>query len=124
MDAQGGVLSSLAFGASVLRRGQNLIWFPEGQRSASGELLPFQPGIGMLLERFEVPVVPTCIRGTHAAMPPGSAIPRPRPVRVTFGDPLEPGDLAREDGDSGEDKADLIVHALRARAAAMIEEAG
>jgi long-chain acyl-CoA synthetase len=103
--------SSLAFSAAVLERGKNLVWFPEGQRSSTGELQPFKPGVGMLLERFRVPVVPVFIRGTYEAMPPGRLLPRPRPVTVTFGEPLSPDDLERRG--KGEQAQDRITNALR-----------
>lgn len=64
-------LSSLAFSAAVLKREQILVWFPEGERSVTGELQPFKPGLGRLLIRYPVPVVPVFIHGTHQAMPPG-----------------------------------------------------
>ena len=51
-------LSSLAFGAAVLRRGQSLVWFAEGERSLTGDLQPFKPGMGVLLSYYPVPVIP------------------------------------------------------------------
>jgi len=63
--------SSLAFGAAVLQREKNLVWFPEGQRSSNGELQKFKRGIGMLLDHYRVPVVPVFIRGTREVMPQG-----------------------------------------------------
>jgi long-chain acyl-CoA synthetase len=108
-------VSSLAFGAALLKRERNLVWFPEGQRSPDGELQPFKPGIGMLLDHFRVPVVPVFIRGTHEAMPPGQALPRPKNITVTFCRPLDVDDLERQ-GD-GEEPQDRIVHALRERIA-------
>lgn len=95
IDPQSGVISSLAFGAAVLDRGHNLVWFPEGERSPDGELKPFRAGIGLLLERYSVPVVPMAIEGTHEALPPGRAVPRLRKVTVTFGDPLDPKSLTQ-----------------------------
>ena len=59
-------LSSLAFGAAVLKRKKNLIWFPEGGFSPTGALQPFKPGIGLLLEHYPVPVVPVFLHGTRA----------------------------------------------------------
>jgi long-chain acyl-CoA synthetase len=84
-------VSSLAFGAAVLRRGKNLVWFPEGERSASGRLLPFKAGIGLLVAHCPVPVVPVYIRGTYAALPVGKFWPRLKPVTVVFGEPVMPG---------------------------------
>ncbi|WP_207890344.1 AMP-binding protein [Rubrobacter taiwanensis] len=107
--------SSLAFSAAVLERGKNLVWFPEGRRSPTGELQPFKPGVGMLLEHFRVPVVPVFIRGTREAMPQGQILPRPHPVTVVFGEPLEPDELERQgEGDRPQDR---ITSALRERVA-------
>ncbi|HET6658855.1 MAG TPA: AMP-binding protein [Rubrobacter sp.] len=81
--------SSLAFGAAVLRRGQNLVWFAEGERSPTGTLQPFKPGVGMLLRYYRVPVVPVFIRGTFEAMPRGQFLRRLEQVTVTFGEPFD-----------------------------------
>src|SRR5690606_18444841 len=69
--------SSLALAAAVLGRGHNLVWFPEGQRSATGRLLEFRPGLGRVLERYaDVTVIPTWIDGTFDAWPRDRAWPR------------------------------------------------
>jgi long-chain acyl-CoA synthetase len=111
--------SSLAFGAAVLGRGKNLVWFPEGERSWTGELGPFKRGLGVLLEYHRVPVVPVFVEGTYAAMPRGSALVRPRRITVTFGQPLGVDELERR-GD-GEEPRDRIVEALRDRISEMGE---
>ena len=108
-------LSSLAMGAAVLARRRNLVWFPEGGRSPTGELQPFQPGIGVLLDHFNVPVVPVFIHGTERALPPGRALPRRAPVTVLFGRPLDPRELATRG--RGEDAAHRIADALHAAVA-------
>jgi long-chain acyl-CoA synthetase len=110
IDANRAVLSSLAFGAAVLKRRQNLIWFPEGHRSESGDLQPFQPGIGMLLDHFQIPVVPVSIRGTYEAMPPGAVRPRRRHVSILIGDPLDPKTLVNQG--QGDQRHERIVQAL------------
>jgi long-chain acyl-CoA synthetase len=110
IDSHRAVFSSLAFGAAVLKRQEKLVWFPEGHRSHTGELQPFRPGIGVLLNRFPVPVVPVFIRGTHEAMPPGKAWPRPKKLTITFGKPLDPREL--EQRGEGEQPQERIVRAL------------
>jgi long-chain acyl-CoA synthetase len=108
-------VSSLAFGAAALERGKSLIWFPEGQRSHGGELQPFKPGVGLLLDHFRVPVVPVSISGTYEAMPPGRALVRPKAITVVFGELLSVVDLDRQgEGDRSQDR---IVQALRDRVA-------
>jgi len=106
---QAGV-SSLAFGAAVLKRGRKLVWYPEGQRSATGELQQFEPGIGVLLNHFRVPVVPVIIHGTYKAMPPGKVLVRPKKIMVLFGQPLDVDELEQQG--EGEEPQDRVVEAL------------
>jgi 1-acyl-sn-glycerol-3-phosphate acyltransferase len=84
---------------------------PEGERSPTGRLLPFRPGIGLLLSRFPRPVVPVAIHGTREALPRGHWLIRPRPVLVTFGDPVESARLVAP-GTPPEEAARRIVRAL------------
>jgi long-chain acyl-CoA synthetase len=109
--------SSLALGAAVLKRRKNLVWFPEGERSPTGDLQLFKPGIGMLLEHFKTPVVPVFLRGTYAAMPRGKILPRLQPVTVIFGQPLDADDLDQQG--EGEQAHERIVQALHDRVAAL-----
>jgi long-chain acyl-CoA synthetase len=119
VDADRRPVSSLAFGAAVLKRQKNLVWFPGGQRSPTGELQEFKGGIGALLEHFRVPVVAVVIHGTREAMPPGQALPRPKKVRVEFDRPLEVDDL--EQRGEGEEPQDRIVRALHDRIAELLD---
>jgi long-chain acyl-CoA synthetase len=89
VDSQLGAAASLAYGLAVLQRGQNLVWFPEGRLSPSGSMLPLAGGLGVLLARNPVPVVPVLIRGTFEALPLGRTIPRPTSCQVIFAPPLD-----------------------------------
>jgi len=73
----------------LLARGYDVVWFPEGKRSPTGELQAFEGGVGVLIEDVAAAVVPMAIDGTFAAWPKHRRWPRPAPVRVAFGDPLE-----------------------------------
>jgi long-chain acyl-CoA synthetase len=110
--------SSLAFGGATLRRGQGLVWFPEGARSRDGRLQPFRPGLGRLLDRWRVPVVPVVISGTHAAWPPSQLLPSLHPLRVEFLPPAQAAELAAEG--QGKSQAERIVDALHRRVAEAI----
>lgn len=94
IDPESKAISSLAFGSAVLQSGSNLVWFPEGSRSASGHLQPFRPGIGMLLARYPVPVVPAVIMGAYESLPVGARLPRFQRITVVFAPPLQPPNLA------------------------------
>lgn len=114
-------LSSLALGAAVLARGRGLVWFPEGRRSPSGELLPFRPGLGRILGHQPVPVVPVWIEGTQHVWPPGRRWPRRAEVAVRFGPAVETAAL-REAGHGASEDA-RIVDALHDHVAALAPRA-
>ncbi len=81
--------ASLALAAALLKRGDGLIWFPEGQRAQDGKLQEFKPGIGLVLRAQPVPVVPVWIKGTWELMPRGRLLPRPGKVEIVFGEPIK-----------------------------------
>ncbi len=87
VDQRAAPARSVARALAVLERGDSLVWFPEGERSTAGGLLPFRHGIGLLLERRPVPVVPVAILGTRRAWPAGRTLPRRAAVRVVLGAP-------------------------------------
>jgi long-chain acyl-CoA synthetase len=121
VDPGTGPLTSLALGAAALRRGCILVWFPEGARSPDGRLQAFRPGIGTLAHALAAPIVPAWIQGTEAVLPPGSLRPRPHPVRLRFGAPLDPADLEREG--RGDSAAERIADALREHVARLGRDA-
>lgn len=109
--------TAIASGVAVLARGNALVWFPESWRSPDGELQAFLSGIGHLLSRVPVPVVPARISGTFEAMPRGRRMPRPVPLRIAFGPPLDPGEFASRG--AGDTTPARIANALRDAVAAL-----
>ena len=71
--------------------GGGLLIFPEGTRSVDGELGKGQEGVGFLVDKLNVPVIPAFVTGTLKAMPKGAFFPRPLKISVQFGKqiPLE-----------------------------------
>lgn len=96
IERERGPITSLSFGALVLKQGHPLVWFPEGSLSREGGLQEFRQGIGLLLEHHSVPVIPVYFEGTDTSLPPGSWFLRPGPVTVHFGDPIDPAELLRD----------------------------
>ena len=112
IDAERAASSSLALAAAVLGQGKNLVLFPEGERSATHDLLELKPGIGLLTAHFdEVLIVPVRIEGSLEAWPRDKSLPRLHRISVTFGEPLDPRAIAREAGK--DDAANAITAALR-----------
>ena len=65
-----------------------LLIYPEGTRSVTGELQPFKAGLGLLAYETGAPIVPTYIDGTYQALPKGKHLPRRKPIKVVFGEPM------------------------------------
>ena len=55
-----------------LRGGMSVLFFPEGTRSDTDEMNPFQNGAFKLALKERVPVLPIAINGTRDAIPKGS----------------------------------------------------
>lgn len=77
-----------------LRAGGIVTLFPEGTRSADGELGEIKAGIALLASRAKVPIVPTAVAGTFEAWPRRRPLPTPHPLRVHFGAPISPEEAA------------------------------
>lgn len=117
VDPDRAAASGLTLGRTVLERGWNLVWFPEGGRSADGRLQRFLPGIGALVETRAVPIVPVYIDGSFAAWPVGRKFPRRSTVTVRFGSPLASAAIAPEV--SGRIRDEKIAAAVQAAVAAL-----
>lgn len=68
--------------------------FPEGTRSTSNEMGEFKPGFIALARRLDLPIYPVGIAGTHLALGRGSCLLKPYRVRVVFGPPILPAEIA------------------------------
>lgn len=83
--------TSLQKMAEVLKRGKNIIIFPEGTRTHTGELGDFKKTFAILSRELNVPVVPVAIKGAYDALPRGTHFPRPwKKINVKFLQPINP----------------------------------
>jgi 1-acyl-sn-glycerol-3-phosphate acyltransferase len=80
---------------SRLESGNPVLIFPEGSRTLDGRIQPFERGVGVILRRVRVPVVPVAIHGAYEAWPRSRAYPHlfGHHIRVLFGKPIMPGFL-------------------------------
>ncbi len=85
MDRSRGDREALALMEGRLRSGAAVLIFPEGTRNKTGRLLRPKAGVGMMVHRASVPVVPACILGTVNVWK--CLIGLRRPV-VRFGEPI------------------------------------
>jgi 1-acyl-sn-glycerol-3-phosphate acyltransferase len=96
-----------------LERGNALVVFPEGTRSKDGRLGEARVGVGMMLVRLPVPVLPVWIEGTES--PIRNLFRRGR-VRVVFGRPYtlpSEGTGSSSERERYRDAARIVLDAIR-----------
>jgi long-chain acyl-CoA synthetase len=105
---EAGTRRALQYAGTLAADGNCILIFPEGKRTDAGELLPFQPGAGMLASRLHLPVVPVRLEGLERVLHKSAKFATPGRVRVKFGPAL------RLEGDDYAALAKQIEEAVRA----------
>lgn len=80
-----------------LRDGHLLNLYPEGARTFDGEIGPMRPGVGLIVHRAGVPVIPAVLVGAFEAWPRQRRLLRPGPIRIRYGPALNLSSLAPEE---------------------------
>ena len=87
-DTTRSALRSLRQASEAIRRGMPLLVFPEGGRSANGQVQPFLGGAFFVAIRSGAPIVPMAIVGSFEAVPMNSFVIKPRPADAGGGKPI------------------------------------
>lgn len=87
-QAETGTRQSLRYMGELLEEGWSSLIFPEGERTLTGEIGRFYPGVGMIASRMQVPVVPIRLVGLDRVLHRYTVWPRRGPVEVRIGAPL------------------------------------
>ena len=94
--------------SEVLKKGKNVIIFPEGSRSFDGEMVPFKKTFAILSKELNVPVIPVCIRGAYGVLPRGSRWIKPKKIEVEYLEPVIPAD-----GDTYDSVSDKVRESIQ-----------
>ena len=120
LDRERGEVGALRRCIHLLKDGHMLALFPEGTRSPDGTLQKAQSGVGFIVAKSGVPVVPALLEGTYEALPRQAKWVRPHKVRVTYGPPITPEEIAALG--KGREAHDLIGRLIMDRIAALRED--
>ena len=93
LDRTKGDLGALKKAIATLKDGKVLGLFPEGTRSPDGQMRAAKGGIGFLIAKGNVPVVPLHISGTFAAFPKGTNHFRPSRIVARYGPAISPEEI-------------------------------
>jgi 1-acyl-sn-glycerol-3-phosphate acyltransferase len=88
VDQEGTDRSALKALIRILKSGDGTVVFPEGARTLDGNLQPALPGLGFVIAKTLVPVLPMRIFGARAAMPRGGGRIRLHPITIVIGEPI------------------------------------
>lgn len=75
---------------TLLRAGEPVVMFPEGQRRSGPVVEELYDGPAYLALRTGAPILPVGIGGSEPAMPKGARMVRPVPVTMVIGPPIWP----------------------------------
>jgi 1-acyl-sn-glycerol-3-phosphate acyltransferase len=90
-------MGSIERAAREIHDGASVVIFPEGTRTATGELGEFKRGGVLLATKSGVPLVPVAIQGTYPLLSRHDRRVRPGSVELVIGKPIpNPGNLDRE----------------------------
>lgn len=81
---------SLQKSAAILKNGKNIVIFPEGARSRDENPIEFKKLFAILARELQVPIVPAVIDGAFDAFPITSRFPKPKKIKVSFLEHIEP----------------------------------
>ncbi|MDP2875974.1 MAG: lysophospholipid acyltransferase family protein [Holophaga sp.] len=96
VDRGKGDLASMKRILSLLKDGNRVLIFPEGTRSPDGTLQSAEAGIGFIIAKCEVPVVPLRIFGAYECWPRGDKLPHPGRITIVPGPPVDFSDIPSE----------------------------
>ena len=82
-------LASLGGAVKALRAGMPLVVFPEGGRTPTGELMPFQAGAAYMAIRAQTPLVPIALKGVYELLPIHTRHIYPGELTVHIGEAIE-----------------------------------
>src|SRR5262249_34124055 len=74
LERTGSLRKSLRWARQFIEQGYNVLIFPEGTRSISGEMQEFKPMLGYLALNFRTGILPVYLYGTYDALPKGSVL--------------------------------------------------
>ena len=82
--------AALKYAENRLKEGEAVVIFPEGKLSEDGNLQPFLPGLILIAQRANVPIIPTALIHTNLLMPYAELKPRRigKAMIVRFGEPV------------------------------------
>ncbi|MGB9242757.1 MAG: AMP-binding protein [Candidatus Acidiferrales bacterium] len=88
LPVRSGFRKSFEFAGELVDRGWSVLVFPEGILTPDGAIGPFRAGIGLLVTRLRIPVIPMRLEGLYDLREANKHWTGPGHIRVTVGPPV------------------------------------
>ncbi len=111
MDINKNVRESLQEMCAVLRKGKNIVIFPEGTRAKNNNLSKFKETFAILSKELNVPVVPVVINGSERSVYHNIKVPLPRFMAKINVDVLKP--IYPSEEQTAEKLRDKVVNSIK-----------
>ncbi len=111
IDQENPDMSSLKNIIKLLKSGERVVMFPEGERSWDGKMLEAKAGVGLIISKAKVPVLPVRLFGAHEALPRGASFWKRKQVTLVVGEPIEftEKELKAKGRDAYQEIADKVI---------------
>lgn len=93
INQQSPELSSLRRIIGLLRAGEKVLMFPEGERSWDGTLAEGKTGVGLMIAKSRAKILPVRVFGAEEILPRGATLPRRGMVSIVIGEKFDVDDL-------------------------------
>ena len=93
VDINKNLSESLQSMAQALKKGKNVVIFPEGIRSRDGKIGEFKKSFAIIAKELNIPIAPFGIKGAYEAFPTGAKIPKSGNLHIKFFDKIYPDRL-------------------------------
>ncbi|MBN2340161.1 MAG: 1-acyl-sn-glycerol-3-phosphate acyltransferase [Deltaproteobacteria bacterium] len=84
---------SIQKAARKVKKGPSVLVFPEGTRSANGQIQSFKSGAFVLALQAGVPILPVAIRGSYQVFPRNTVKVSPGTIEFVIGTPIQVTDV-------------------------------
>ena len=105
-----GAVAELKRLEQLIEGGKSVLLFPEGTRSADGQIGPFKKGAFMMAVHTGVPIIPCFIEGTGRILNKKSLMMHPGTVTITVGKPMH---VDKQAGGGAKPQAEALMHQAR-----------
>jgi len=112
--------AALRKAVELLHSGEVVGIFPEGTRNPNPrELMPPEPGVGMIALKSRAVIVPVALVNTDKLLPPHSVFLRFSRIKVVYGKPVDLSDLSEK---GGREAVDETGRRIMSAIGALLEE--